>query len=168
MGLFVHSHNEPAIHFYESSGYEVNTILISKEPNAHHVELSQDMVLEMESLDDAFEIGIKKFAKIVRSTQNISDKEIQDKYQEYLSRYKNDDDHQCLKIRTKDGAIAGYVWIGKAYFNDMIAMIYDFSVKQEYTSDKIGQILFKSAEKWVKIMIIQGFTFFFIHLMRFH
>jgi N-acetylglutamate synthase-like GNAT family acetyltransferase len=71
-------------------------------------------------------------------------------HQEHLEKYFNTEEkHQRFVALTKSGKIVGSIWVGPAGFdNKLIAMFHEISIGNHGQSNKIGDFLVNSAEKW--------------------
>jgi ribosomal protein S18 acetylase RimI-like enzyme len=157
LGLFVHSDNTPAIALYKKMGYQIKEVPVSKlfPYGSQDIPLGDDFIVR-EMKDDEYDIikeaEFDQFKKKVEFSDDV-DIDVEKKiHQEHLETFFNDEKkHQRFVALTKDGEIVGTIWIGSASFdNKLIAQLYEITIKIDNQSDKIGDFLVKSAEKWAR------------------
>ncbi len=156
IGLFVHVRNTGAIDLYQKNGYEIKCIPISKEPVTQDPRQQMDHITIIERIakDEAVlqAIGIRKFRQLVEFTTDAPENSILEKYHEYWGKnYKDDGKHTIFVAESESEDIAGFIWVGESFFNQEIAMIYDFTVHTDYRQRNLEKILFMSAENWTKM-----------------
>jgi ribosomal protein S18 acetylase RimI-like enzyme/N-acetylglutamate synthase-like GNAT family acetyltransferase len=154
LGLFVHSDNSPAIALYKKSDYVVKQVPVSKTMKAYSEEipLGDDYIVR-EMKDDEYdaivEVEFDQFKKKIEFSYDV-DKDLEKKiHQGHLEKYFNDEEkHQRFVALTKSNEIVGTVWVGSSGFNKLIAKIHEITIDMHNQSDKIGDFLVNSAEKW--------------------
>ncbi len=154
IGLLVHAQNTGAIDLYKKCDYHVKCIPISKEPETRIISQNAFQFEDFSEIprneSDIQTLGVRKFKQLVEFTAKITDNRIEKKYHEYWQKnFKNAGNHSVFIARDDSGEIGGFVWVGEAFFNDKIAMIYDFAIRNDLRQEVTKQ-LFKIAENWAK------------------
>ena len=166
IGLFVHATNTRAINLYRSEGYKNKVIPVTKElshdkklrtPIAHFFfrkETERD-------LKPVYVLGFERFKRLVLLGKEVAEEKMRGRYQQHLSKYCSDGSEHCRYVAQSDlGVLAGLVWVGRASFNEELAMIYDIAVSPEFRNQGLEEALIAQAELWA---IEQGLTR--IHLL---
>jgi GNAT superfamily N-acetyltransferase len=157
LGLFVHSTNTPAMVLYEKLGYQIKQVPISRvfPYDSEDILLGDDFIVRKmkdEEYETIIETEFDQFKKKVEFSDDVNIDLKKRLHQEYLKKYFNDKEkHQRFVALTKDGKIVGTIWVGSAGFdNKLIAMFHEITIEEHEESNKIGDFLVKSAEKWAR------------------
>ncbi|MFW9958538.1 MAG: GNAT family N-acetyltransferase [Candidatus Odinarchaeota archaeon] len=167
IGLFVHTDNTPAIALYKKMEYKIKVIPVSKKLNTDNYEIDIDYGFavkrdqEIES-DIVQKMGFERFKRKVRFSFDVDDTTIKERYEEHVSRYATSPEkHQRFVALTKNGEIAGSIWVGVSDFNEKVAMTYELLVCNDYRNSMVSEMLINSTEKWAKN---EGFSIMYILL----
>ena len=107
-------------------------------------------------------LGVKKFRQLVDFTAEVADDKVIEKYHQYWQKYfKDTGNHAVFVAKDDSDEIVGFVWVGEAFFNEKIAMIYDFVVHDSFKQKELEKQLVKIAENWTKE---KGFSRFYMLL----
>ncbi len=155
IGLFVHEDNKSAIRLYETEGYLVKCIPMSRRlpEDIADVKLEDISIRKSESTDEIKirGLGLKSFKNMVFFSKDVSEYRIITKYEEFLGKFDPADGKHCKYVaETSDNRIVGYIWIGVASFNEKIGNVYDFAVDHEHKDTEVGKALITQAESWSK------------------
>ena len=157
LGLFVYSDNTPAIALYQKMGYQIKQVPVSRlfPYDSQDIPLGDDFVVRKmndNEYDIIIEFEFDQFKKKVEFSNDV-DIDVKKKlHQEHLEIYFNEKEkHQRLVALTKDDEILGTIWVGSAGLdNKLIAMFHEITIKVHNQSDKIGDYLVNSAQKWAR------------------
>ncbi|TFG32445.1 GNAT family N-acetyltransferase [Candidatus Thorarchaeota archaeon] len=157
LGLFVHADNSPAIALYKKSDYVVKQVPVSRlfPYDSEDTPLGDNFIVR-EMKDDEYDAIIEaefdQFKKKVEFSVDVDinvKKKLHQEHQEIY--FKDREKHQRLVALTKDDEIVGTIWVGSAGFdNKLIARFHEITINVKNQSDKIGDYLVNSAEKWAQ------------------
>lgn len=154
IGLFVHAQNIGAVNLYKTSDYKIKCMPVSKNPEFREVPRdSNEVRIREETPEDKdmiHTLGFEKFRRLIRYSSDVSGEEALDMYQEVQKCFNDNGKHVRYTTINESGDVIGFIWVGEAFFNDKVAMIYDFAVHNNYRQKNLVKPLFVSAENWVK------------------
>ena len=154
LGLFVHENNSPAITLYKKTGFDVKQVPVSKVLKAYSEDIPLDdefiiRVVNDDEYDTIIELEFDQFKKKVEFSIDVDMDTEKKLHREYLEKYFNEEEkHQRFVALSKDEEIVGTIWVGSSGFNKLIAMIHEVTIIEHNQSDKIGDFLVNSVEKW--------------------
>ncbi|MHA1636702.1 MAG: GNAT family N-acetyltransferase [Candidatus Thorarchaeota archaeon] len=154
IGLFVHTYNKTAIRLYDSQGYYIKIVPMSK-PNekVSNEHMISDFVIQEiteNDLEDIKELGLESFKRRVLLSKDANNEQIPEKYNEFYKRFDSSEDKHHMFVAVVDEKFVGFVWIGIAYFSDQTGLIYDLVIEEKYKGKGLEQILVNYAEVWSK------------------